>query len=267
MDLAYTMDRFVYKNLTECGHWRDRMGAVTSFCEDPVVMGMIHGKTAKGLRDKMKNAAMEEALKEAKEAEAAGNKEEMARALIGPRGGLPSLRGDLLKLAALLNVEIKAEDNVETIKVKLRPMVNLLKEKPAPPQSKAKSKAKAAPSKAQGWTVGYSAGLVTEPSPGMVSYQHLIDMRNRFQTTLDSMALEIQELKNQQKEAGNVDLTSLGRSRSASSMSQDPVVDQSLREDAAQSLENAYEDHLMAYYGTSALHLLTREDRQRALDP
>ncbi|CAK9061508.1 Uncharacterized protein SCF082_LOCUS32201 [Durusdinium trenchii] len=267
LDLAYTMDRFVYKNLTECGHWRDRMGAVTSFCEDPVVMGMIHGKTAKGLRDKMKNAAMEEALKEAKEAEAAGNKEEMARALIGPRGGLPSLRGDLLKLAALLNVEIKAEDNVETIKVKLRPMVNLLKEKPAPPQSKAKSKAKAAPSKAQGWTVGYSAGLVTEPSPGMVSYQHLIDMRNRFQTTLDSMALEIQELKNQQKEAGNVDLTSLGRSRSASSMSQDPVVDQSLREDAAQSLENAYEDHLMAYYGTSALHLLTREDRQRALDP
>ncbi|CAK9063210.1 unnamed protein product, partial [Durusdinium trenchii] len=264
LDLAYTMDRFVYKNLTECGHWRDRMGAVTSFCEDPVVMGMIHGKTAKGLRDKMKNAAMEEALKEAKEAEAAGNKEEMARALIGPRGGLPSLRGDLLKLAALLNVEIKAEDNVETIKVKLRPMVNLLKEKPAPPQSKAKSKAKAAPSKAQGWTVGYSAGLVTEPSPGMVSYQHLIDMRNRFQTTLDSMALEIQELKNQQKEAGNVDLTSLGRSRSASSMSQDPVVDQSLREDAAQSLENAYEDHLMAYYGTSALHLLTREDRQRA---
>ena len=142
-----------------------------------------------------------------------------------------------------------------------------LKEKPAPPQSKAKSKAKAAPSKAQGWTVGYSAGLVTEPSPGMVSYQHLIDMRNRFQTTLDSMALEIQELKNQQKEAGNVDLTSLGRSRSASSMSQDPVVDQQLREDAAQSLENAYEDHLMAYYGTSALHLLTREDRQRALDP
>ncbi|CAK9081636.1 unnamed protein product [Durusdinium trenchii] len=264
LDLAYTMDRFVYKNLTECGHWRDRMGAVTSFCEDPVVMGMIHGKTAKGLRDKMKNAAMEEALKEAKEAEAAGNKEEMARALIGPRGGLPSLRGDLLKLAALLNVEIKAEDNVETIKVKLRPMVNLLKEKPAPPQSKAKSKAKAAPSKAQGWTVGYSAGLVTEPSPGMVSYQHLIDMRNRFQTTLDSMALEIQELKNQQKEAGNVDLTSLGRSRSASSMSQDPVVDQQMREDAAQSLENAYEDHLMAYYGTSALHLLTREDRQRA---
>ncbi|CAK9024681.1 unnamed protein product [Durusdinium trenchii] len=27
LDLAYTMDRFVYKNLNECSHWRDRMGA------------------------------------------------------------------------------------------------------------------------------------------------------------------------------------------------------------------------------------------------
>ena len=42
LDLAYTMDRFVYKNLNECSHWRDRMGAQASFCEDPVAMGMIH---------------------------------------------------------------------------------------------------------------------------------------------------------------------------------------------------------------------------------
>eukprot|EP00913_Durusdinium_trenchii_P030654 g28709.t1 len=261
LDMAYTMDRFTYQNLSECIHWRNRLGLQTSFCEDPIVMGMIHGKMAKGLQNKVKNAALLEAQQEAREAEAAGTKEEQARALIGPRGGLPPLRGDLIKLATLLNVDVKADDNVETTKNKVRPIVNLLKESVA--SGKAKAKVKPAPKKAQGWTVGYAAGIKTEPSPGMVSYQHLIDMRDRFQHTLDNMALEIQELRNQQGQAVTVDLTSLG---SASAMSAQDAVDPELLQDAAWSLEGAYEQQLMAQYGDN-IEWLTREERQAVLDP
>lgn len=117
---------------------------------------MMHGRAMKGMKNKVKTAAWEEAQKEARTAEEEGNKEEMARALIGPRGGLPPVRGDLLKLAALLNVPVNPDDNVEVIKTKVRPIVNALKEKPA--GSKAKAKAKVPPGvKAQGWTLGYSA--------------------------------------------------------------------------------------------------------------
>ncbi|CAK9100569.1 Alpha-galactosidase (Melibiase) [Durusdinium trenchii] len=262
LDMAYTMDRFVYKNLVECMHWRDRLGMMTAFCEDPVLTGMIHAKAAKGLRKKVRDAALEEAKKEALQAEQAGNKEELARSLIGPRGGLPPLRGDLIRLAVLLNVKVDPEDNVEMLKNKVRPIVQVLKEKPTPAPSKAKSKAKPTATKAQGWTVGYSAGLVTEPSPGMVSYQHLIDMRNRFQTTLDHMALEIQELRQQRQQGTQVDLSSLAKTVSSSSGSGGEMeVTPELLQDAAWSLEGAFEQQLAAHYGEENVMFLTPEER------
>ncbi|CAK9101246.1 Retrovirus-related Pol polyprotein from transposon RE1 (Retro element 1) (AtRE1) [Includes: Protease RE1 [Durusdinium trenchii] len=262
LDMAYTMDRFVYKNLVECMHWRDRLGMMTAFCEDPVLTGMIHAKAAKGLRKKVRDAALEEAKKEALQAEQAGNKEELARSLIGPRGGLPPLRGDLIRLAVLLNVKVDPEDNVEMLKNKVRPIVQVLKEKPTPAPSKAKSKAKPAATKPQGWTVGYSAGLVAEPSPGMVSYQHLIDMRNRFQTTLDHMALEIQELRQQRQQGTQVDLSSLAKTVSSSSGSGGEMeVTPELLQDAAWSLEGAFEQQLAAHYGEENVMFLTPEER------
>ncbi|CAK9056115.1 unnamed protein product [Durusdinium trenchii] len=211
LDMAYTMDRFVYKNLVECMHWRDRLGMMTAFCEDPVLTGMIHAKAAKGLRKKVRDAALEEAKKEALQAE------------------------------------------------------QVLKEKPTPAPSKAKSKAKPAATKPQGWTVGYSAGLVAEPSPGMVSYQHLIDMRNRFQTTLDHMALEIQELRQQRQQGTQVDLSSLAKTVSSSSGSGGEMeVTPELLQDAAWSLEGAFEQQLAAHYGEENVMFLTPEERAQA---
>ncbi|CAK8992833.1 unnamed protein product, partial [Durusdinium trenchii] len=126
----------------------------------------------------------------------------------------------------------------------------------------AKSKAKPTATKAQGWTVGYSAGLVTEPSPGMVSYQHLIDMRNRFQTTLDHMALEIQELRQQRQQGTQVDLSSLAKTVSSSSGSGGEMeVTPELLQDAAWSLEGAFEQQLAAHYGEENVMFLTPEER------
>ncbi|CAE7399786.1 Ank3 [Symbiodinium necroappetens] len=56
----------------------------------------------------------------------------------GPRGGLPTLKTDLLRLASLLQVTVSERDKVDDLKAKLRPMIGLLRgddnttSKPAP---------------------------------------------------------------------------------------------------------------------------------------
>ena len=52
---------------------------------------------------------------------------EAARSLIGPRSGLPTLKADLLRLAALLHVDVSEKDKVEDLKAKVKPMVELIK--------------------------------------------------------------------------------------------------------------------------------------------
>lgn len=55
--------------------------------------------------------------------EAAGSKEQAMRQLIGPKGGLPTLKGDLLKLGALLNLDFRDTMKGEEIKELIKPMM------------------------------------------------------------------------------------------------------------------------------------------------
>lgn len=96
----------------------------------------------KGMTKGLKKAAQAEALEAAKQAGSTEKREQEARTLIGPKGCLPTLRRHLLKLAALLRVDIAEKDTVDTIKEKAKPMVNLLKEKPVPKLTAVKSAAK-----------------------------------------------------------------------------------------------------------------------------
>lgn len=57
--------------------------------------------------------------------------------LIGPRGGLPSLKADLVKLATLLHVPVLEKDRVEDLKKKLTPAVALMMSGTAVPRSTA----------------------------------------------------------------------------------------------------------------------------------
>ena len=88
------------------------------------------------------SSAVKEAQLAVAEAEKKGEKVAVMRKLIGPRAGLPTLRKDVLRLAALLHVEVCEKESVDQIKQKLRPIVNLLMGdiKKAPP-SKAESPA------------------------------------------------------------------------------------------------------------------------------
>ena len=83
--------------------------------------GAILGKGVRGISSRMKAQAQIEAKEKAKKLDAEGKQLEAARALLGRRGGLPTLRRDLLQLAALVHVEVGEKDTVEMIKQKIRP--------------------------------------------------------------------------------------------------------------------------------------------------
>lgn len=198
-DKAVKSNGFNYENLREMIHLRNRLGLEVAFCEDPVVHGFKMAKAAKGLNQKVKEAAMAEAKEKAKIAKEEGNQKELARALIGPRGGLPSLRADLVKLAALLNVPLEPKDTVEIIKAKIKPMMEVLKEEPKPVASaagkaKAKSKAASQSSRDPQWldcsTASNQQLMYTPPPNRMVPIEQFMEMKARFQTTLDHMALD-----------------------------------------------------------------------------
>ena len=114
---------FTAGNLSSLTWFRSRVGLRFAFLEDPIVTGMLAAKPQPGRQGRLKLAAMkEEAAQEAEK----GNREQVARSLLGPRGGLPTLKGDLVKLAALLHVQLEDKDTIATIKGKLKGTVAAL---------------------------------------------------------------------------------------------------------------------------------------------
>ena len=118
--------------LKDAGYLRDRLGIRLAFLEDPMLDGMLAARHTKGVR-----AAIHSQLVDKLKAEAAAksSREEQltaARALLGPKGGLPTLKQDLLRLATLLHVEVSAQDTVEKIKQKVRPTLDALRGIPLP---------------------------------------------------------------------------------------------------------------------------------------
>ncbi|OLP82867.1 hypothetical protein AK812_SmicGene36445 [Symbiodinium microadriaticum] len=104
---------------------------------DPFLQGMMAVASTKGRAARVRVALVKEAQQEA---EKEADRMKVARSLIGPRGGLPTLKADLLRLAALLEVSVSERDKVDDLKAKLKPMIGLLKNeappsRPAPSQS------------------------------------------------------------------------------------------------------------------------------------
>ena len=100
---------------------RNRIGLQLAFVEDPLLAGMMAARQFKGLTSKLHSEALQEARETATKAKKAGKTVEAVRELIGPRGGLPHLKGDLIKLAALLNVTLPNKVTVDEIKELVRP--------------------------------------------------------------------------------------------------------------------------------------------------
>jgi hypothetical protein len=78
-----------------------------------------------------------------------------------PRGGVVSLKGDLIKLCHLLHLNVASNDTVDTLKEKIKPMLAILKANPAD-----KSKAKAKPLQIR--------------QHQLLAYRHLQDLREIY---------------------------------------------------------------------------------------
>ena len=128
--------------LKEAQTLRSRLGLELCFMEDPALLFGIR-MLRRRPRAKAQASLVEETHKAI--AELDGRRDDYAREMIGPRGRLPKLKCDLVKLALLPRVPVSGDDTIEDLKRKVRPMVEELKAKPAS-QPSVKSKAAPKPS-------------------------------------------------------------------------------------------------------------------------
>lgn len=116
--------------LSELCWFRNRMGIHLSFLEDPMLIGMMAARQMKGAASNLRREAVKEAKAAAKQLESEGRQAEAVRSLIGPKGGLPTLKGDLVKLASLLHIEVHEKMTVEQLKVRCREVIRTMKFNP-----------------------------------------------------------------------------------------------------------------------------------------
>ena len=125
--LEISLTKMTITHLGACLQIRDRVGFRQAFLEDAqmsMVIGMGIGFT--GQRAAVQKAVQKEAREEAQRRAAQGQQLQLLRELIGPRGGLPTLRGDLLKLATILHIPVEDKDTVPILRTKCRPAVTAL---------------------------------------------------------------------------------------------------------------------------------------------
>jgi len=92
---------------------------------------MMAARQTKEAVSSLRKAAVAEAQEQALQAEKEGKRVEALRTLIGPKGGLPTLKADLLRLASLLHLKVNEDMKVEDLKNMCRPIVKDLKLDPA----------------------------------------------------------------------------------------------------------------------------------------
>ena len=255
VDKAWRQWKFNLKNLGDCAYLRQRLGLRVSFIEDPLVEGMVMGMAAKGLNTKIRKAVQEEAQAQAKKLSSDAKREEEARTLIGPRGGLPSLRSDLLRLAALLHVPIEDSDTVEKLKEKVKPMIAILKEK-SPPLTAVKSAAK-------------NKGARPKSSPKESSATSMSSEHrplSALQEEMRKMATQMQKLQKQIEERQDPQVLDLTMTDVKEEEDPWDNISEGEKEAIHQSLNDAYAQSLMAQYG-DYIEDLTEDQKAIVLDP
>ncbi|CAE7263203.1 unnamed protein product [Symbiodinium microadriaticum] len=181
--------------LKDAGYLRDRLGIKLAFMEDPMLPGMLAARYTKGVKAAIQNQLVDRLRKEAEEQRAKGKELESARSLLGPKGGLPTLKADLLRLAVLLHVEVQTGDTVDKLKAKLRPTVEALKVLPQPAtRGVAAASSSAAPpsiSAVPRAELPGGAGEVREDSPERPAQRALPEVRTAGPMALDPQREEV----------------------------------------------------------------------------
>ena len=266
LEMAESQGKFTMANLSDCIQLRNRLGIKVAFCEDPVLTGMLAAQKSRGLMSRLRTAAAQEARAAAQKASAEGRRESEARALIGPRGGLPSLRGDLVKLAALLRVEVGEKDSIAQIKEKVKPMVELLKAPlPTTAVPAGKAKPKAASAKASAAPKSLAVNASERP------FSALMDKQEDLAEMVQKMAQEIAMLRAQQgldhgRASGDLEHMETEPSLIASLPEEPMWTEEEILRMNGEAYEELYSQRLAAQYGEERLGSLTREEIERATD-
>lgn len=207
----YATNRNLYtaEHLQELSRFRDRVGWKFAFLEDMILQTFLLTRQMKGHGQRVKQAALDEARERARQETAVQDREILARQMIGPRGGLPPLRADLVRLALLLNVEVDAKDTIANLQKKIRPIVDILKQKPTPASSST-LKHQTVPSTPPG-----RSGVSTWSSPPSTAWAQVdrmtppltpeqrADMGSNIGQELHAMELKVQALMKAQDERFN----------------------------------------------------------------
>ena len=146
------------------------------------------------MASRLKREAALEAQQLAQKAEQENKTQDAIRSLVGPRGGLPPLRGDLIKLAALLHVEVTDKMTVEDIKTLCRPVIKDLKMEAKPkadPGSGSSHQPPAAPKAATPSPAAMSSQPTAAPAADQINLgqlRHLFAQQDqRYQTMLNQV--------------------------------------------------------------------------------
>lgn len=183
--LKVALRKLTLSRLGDCLHLRDRVGFRMAFLEDVRLTAMVGASRGfQGQRQAVHKALQEEIKNDAKAKVALGQQVPLVKELLGPRGGLPSLKTDLLKLATLLKINTEEKETVASLKEKITPMVAVLMAEQGESRSRAgrlavanQSKAKSSPSKPS------SLAKATAPPP------RLVEAEEDYRLTGDRMAM------------------------------------------------------------------------------
>ena len=208
---AKQLNAFTMSNLAELKAFGNRMGLRFAFLEDPLLQGMMAAKSSKGMASRLKREAALEAQQLAQKAEQENKTQDAIRSLVGPRGGLPTLRGDLIKLAALLHVEITDKMTVEDIKTLCRPVIKDLKMETKPkvdPGSGSSHQPPAAPKAATPSPAAMSSQSTAAPAADQINLgqlRHLFAQQDqRYQTMLNQVMQQVMAVQGKHPQQFNL---------------------------------------------------------------
>ena len=251
LERAAITNAFTAANLADCIWLRNRIGLKVAFVEDPLLEGMMAARSNRGTAAQVRKEAFAEAQRQARVLASQDKLKSAARELLGPKGGLPTLKKDLIKLAAFLEQPINEKATVEELKATLRRLVaQMFLEDSSPKKSSASSSMEKPRPKSAAPRL--SEGPLPPPlgqGIGREAYRHTLEAKGQSmrEPALLPIPMDVQSVPTESEGHG------MTKEEEAEAM--------------IAGLDYLSHQRLAAQYGEEALEYLTAEEINRVLDP
>lgn len=259
LERAALTDAFTAANLADCIWLRNRVGLKVAFVEDPLLEGMLAARSVKGTASQLRKEAFAEAQRQARVLASQDKLKLAARELLGPKGGLPTLKKDLIKLAAFLEQPIEEKATVEELKSILQPLVAKLFLDESSPKKSSASSSKEKPQPKSSLLRTSEGPLLPQPlGQGIGREAYLRTLEARGQT----MRAASEAARSPNPMAIPMDVQSIMTESEEHVMSKEEELEQ-----MGMEMDYIYQQRLAAQYGEEALEFLSPEEINRVIDP